>query len=66
MTEQVSNQSTGWSSRGGSSVPPAAPCGPIEAAAISDGVVTYVHQATDSTVPDLRDGWALWMGVFAA
>jgi hypothetical protein len=40
------------------------PCGYINATVNADGFVAYVHQASDSTIPDLRDGWALWIGVF--
>jgi hypothetical protein len=40
-----------------------APCGRIEATVIRDGLVVYVYQAADSTNADLRDGWALWVGV---
>ncbi len=39
------------------------PCGHIDAMMTDDGIVAYLHQASDSTVPDMRDGWALWVGL---
>lgn len=39
------------------------PCGYIDAMMTDDGIVAYIHQAADSTVPDMRDGWALWIGL---
>lgn len=39
------------------------PCGHIDALMTDDGILAYVHQAADSTIPDMRDGWALWIGL---
>jgi hypothetical protein len=39
------------------------PCGYIDAMMTHDGIIAYIHQAADSTVPDMRDGWALWIGL---